>query len=210
MGRKLTKRMRRIKKKRSRRKTLRQTGGNPKPLLDAADAPAIAANSGLDFNVRFQPTVKASQDGNSNFTTYQTAHAPYPVWSAPTPPTMYTVICWDPDTAEQNKSFLHWLIVNCKGTDDSEGKIVASWSAPNPPPGSGEHRYIIGLFKQTNELSLGEMTDRTKFNPSTFATANGLTPIAYRGFRIKAADTPPPPQANPQPPQTPAPPLPPA
>ena len=194
--RRLTRRTKQKKQKRLRRKTVRQGGGGLKPLLEAADAPPITNQAQVDFNVRFQPSLKAREDGPT-FTTYQTAHEPYPVWSAPTPPTMYSIICWDPDAPK--KSFLHWLIVNCTTADNSDGVVVASWSPPSPPPGTGEHRYVLGLFKHENKIITPEIVDRTGFNPTTFASQNGLTPVAYRGFRVKAADAPPPPQANPTP-----------
>jgi hypothetical protein len=188
------------------RKILQSGGGGPvRPLLEESDAPPVSGKAGIDFNVRFQPSLKAREDGPL-YTIYQTAHEPYPVWTAPTPPTQYAIICWDPDAAA--KSFLHWLIVNCKGTDNSDAKVLAKWSPPNPPPGTGEHRYIIGLFEHTKPIELPEITEREKFNPSTFATANGLTAIAYRGFRVKAADGPPPkpaPEAPPPLPQAPPP-----
>lgn len=179
---------RRQKRLRPKRKTFRQRGGN-RGLLDNADAPQIAQGSQVDFNVRFQPTVKANEQGPT-FTTFQTAHEPYPVWTAPTPPTMYTIICWDPDAPK--KSFLHWLIINCAAADNAEGKVINSWAPPSPPPGTGEHRYIIGLFKQNAPINVPEITDRTGFNPTTFATQYGVTPLAYKGFRVKAADGPPP------------------
>jgi phosphatidylethanolamine-binding protein (PEBP) family uncharacterized protein len=197
--RRLTRRLRHKQRrvKRSKGKTFRQGGGGPKPLLEeSTNAPAITVQGPkVDFNVRFQPSVKAREDGPT-FTTYQTAHEPYPVWTAPTPPTMYTIFCWDPDAT--TKSFLHWLIVNCTQADNSGGKILAPWSPPSPPPGSGEHRYVLGLFAQTKPIDIPAITDRTNFNPPNFATQNGLTPLAYTGFRVVAADTPPPPQANPQ------------
>jgi len=195
--RRTSRRAKQRKHKRSKRRTFRQGGGGPKPLLEGADAPPITNPTPVDFNARFQPSVKVREDGPT-FTTYQTAHEPYPVWSAPTPPTMYAIICWDPDATK--KSFLHWLVVNCASTDNSDGKVLASWAPPSPPPGTGEHRYVLGLFKQAGPISIPEITDRTNFHPTNFATQNGLTPLAYRGFRVKAADTPPPPQANPPPP----------
>jgi len=178
-----------MRQKREKRRTRRmQRGGNPqpRPLLDGSDAPPVVPQGQIDFNVRFQPTLKADENGPS-YTTYQTAHEPYPVWTAPKPPVKYTIICWDPDVKE-GKSFLHWLVVNCAGADNSDGKVIASWQPPSPPPGSGEHRYIIGLMKQNSDLNIPEMTERLNFNPTTFATTNGLSPIAYRGFRV---DTPP-------------------
>jgi phosphatidylethanolamine-binding protein (PEBP) family uncharacterized protein len=164
-------------------------------MLDGADAPPINGQTQIDFNVRFQPSVKANEAGPV-FTTYQVAHEPYPVWSAPTPPNMYTVICWDPDVSDK-KSFLHWLVANCSGSDNSEGTVLAKWYPPSPPPTTGQHRYILGLFNQTQPLTIPEITERTNFNATTFAQQNGLTPVAYRGFRVKASDAAPPAEANP-------------
>ena len=191
MGRKRSTRRQRKPK----RKTFRQRGGN-RGLLDNADAPQVAQGAQVDFNVRFQPTVKANEFGPT-FTAFQTAHEPYPVWTAPKPPTMYTIICWDPDSPK--KSFLHWLIVNCAAADNADGKVVNSWAAPSPPPGSGEHRYILGLFKQDGPIDVPEFTDRTGFNLIEFAKKYNITALAYKGFRVKAADSPPPASANPLP-----------
>jgi len=151
--------------------------------LDHADAPAITNPEPIDFNVRFQPTVKANEQG-PKFSTYQTAHEPYPVWTAPKPPTTYTIVCWDPDVKE-GKSFLHWLVVNCSGSDNADGKVIASWYPPSPPPGTGEHRYVIGLMKQEKPIDIPEITDRMSFNPMEFAQKHALSPMAYRGFRVE-------------------------
>jgi len=171
-------------RRRSRHTRRVQRGGNQDPgLLDHADAPAITVNEPIDFNVRFQPTVKANEHGPS-FSTYQTAHEPYPVWTVPAPPTKYMIVCWDPDVKE-GKSFLHWLVINCSGADNSDGKVIASWYPPAPPPGTGKHRYILGLMKQSGDLQMDEITDRQNFNPTDFAQKHNLSPIAYRGFRVE-------------------------
>ena len=182
------------------RPSMYQQGGGQRGLLESADAPPITNHTNIDFNARFQPTLKLREDGPT-YTVYQTAHEPYPVWTAPAPPTMYTVVCWDPDV-NPGKSFLHWLITNCKETDPSGGSVVASWTPPSPPPGSGEHRYILGLFKQEGPIQVPQIMDRTNFNATNFATTNKLSPIAYKGFRVLAtpAPAPPPPPANANPP----------
>ena len=173
-----------------RRRFTQRGGGTPgRPLLDGADAPPINQPSNIDFNARFQPTLKCGLHGPT-FTIYQTAHEPYAVWTPPTPPAMYTVICWDPDVP-QGKSFLHWMVANCSGVDASGGKVLAAWVAPSPPPGTGEHRYVIGLFNQSGEIQVGEIADRTNFNPTTFSGKNNITPLSYIGFRVIAADQPP-------------------
>jgi len=167
--------------------------------LDHADAPDVVNQGSIDFNVRFQPTVKTNEYG-PKFSTYQTAHEPYPVWTAPAPPNKYAIVCWDPDVKE-GKSFLHWLIINCSGSDNSDGRVIASWYPPSPPPGTGEHRYILGLMKQENDIEMAEITDRQNFNATDFAKKNNLSPIAYRGFRVETppifVPDPPAPEVNP-------------
>ena len=170
-------------RRRSRHTRRLQRGGGGEGLLDNADAPAMVNQGSIDFNVRFQPTLKTNEQG-PKFSTYQTAHEPYPVWTAPTPPNKYTIVCWDPDVKE-GKSFLHWLVINCSGSDNSDGNVIASWYPPSPPPGAGEHRYIIGLMKQENDIQMDKITDRQNFNPMEFASKNTLSPIAYRGFRVE-------------------------
>ena len=175
----------RLREKRRHRETRRlQRGGNVgQGLLDHADAPAVTVTENIDFNARFQPTVKANEIG-PKFSTYQTAHEPYPVWTPPTPPAKHLIVCWDPDVKE-GKSFLHWLVINCSGSDNSNGTVIASWYPPSPPPGTGEHRYIIGLMKQEGNLQMEEITDRKNFNPMEFAQKHKLSPMAYRGFRVE-------------------------
>jgi phosphatidylethanolamine-binding protein (PEBP) family uncharacterized protein len=202
--------MRQRREKRTSRRV--QRGGNSgPPLLENSDAPQVVPQGNIEFNVRFQPTVKANEHG-PKFTTYQTAHEPYPIWTTPPPQVKYAIVCWDPDVKD-GKSFLHWLVVNCTGMDTSDGKIIASWQPPSPPPGSGEHRYLLGLMKQEKDLDIPEMTQRLNFNPTEFAKQHGLTPIAYRGFRVETppifvaeapAAPPPPPPPPPPVPQAPA------
>ena len=174
--------------KQKRRTKRRVQRGGSRNLLDGSDAPILANAAPIDFNARFQPTVVTNVNGPA-LTPYQTAHEPFAVWTPPTPPNMYTIICWDPDA--QPKSFLHWLVTNCAGENASEGTVVTPWMKPDPPPGSGEHRYVIGLFAQKDRLTVSEMKERGGFNPTTFATTNNLTPLAYKGFRVVARDAPP-------------------
>lgn len=181
------KQKRRLKRRTTRRLSV-QRGGNGRNILDGSDAPMLATAAPIDFNVRFQPTVVTNINGPT-LTPYQTAHEPFAVWTPPTPPNMYTIICWDPDAP--NKSYLHWLVVNCAGENTTGGKEVAAWKGPDPPYGTGEHRYVIGLFSQTKEIEAPPIEDRSAFNPTVFATTHGLTAVAYKGFRVMPPTTPP-------------------
>jgi len=151
-------------------------------LLNNADAPNVNVGTIMDFVVKFQPTIKADTAGNM-LTVYQTAHEPHCIWM--NDKSLYTVICWDPDVPV-NKSFLHWLVVDCSGGDATAGNVLSSWIAPSPPPGSGVHRYIIALFKQAGPSNGMNVVDRTNFNAGIYAQQNNLTPMSYRGFRIEA------------------------
>lgn len=171
-------------------------GGDPKAdFLENSDAPLVTPGTLVDFIVKFQPSLPADANGPMR-TVYETAHSPQ--CTLPNDSHMYTIICWDPDI-QVGKSFLHWLVVNCTGDQDS-GKALSSWMAPSPPPGSGVHRYIIGLFKQNAQSNGEPIIDRVNFNATTYATQNNLTPMSYKGFRIQAPEGPkpvtPPPQAN--------------
>ena len=44
----------------------------------------------------------------------------------------------------------HWLVVNISGNDLSTGETKWQYIGSGPPSGSGLHRYIFLLFKQTN------------------------------------------------------------
>ena len=172
-----TKRSKRSKRRRTRR---RQRGGNI-PLLDNSDNVPITTPSSIEFNVRFMPSLKATEEGTV-LTIYQAQPEPHATWTAPPPNILYTLICWDPDAPE--KSFLHWLIINCSGSEVSTGKVITNWSPPSPP--SGQHRYIFGLFQQAGPLIMAPMDSKGGFNPSTFATQHSLAPLKYKGVRVDA------------------------
>jgi len=155
--------------------------GGEMGLLDNADGAPITNHIQMTFTVRYQPTVKAAIFGPV-FTAEQTRPEPQVIWTAPVAPIQYTLICWDPDATA--KSWLHWLVINCSGTDPSTGTELAKWNPPMPPPSSGQHRYIFGLFQQAAALNIPKIGELGNFHVANFATQNGLTPLAYTGFRI--------------------------
>ena len=160
-----------------------QKGGSDAALLlTNADAPAMTTPQVVDFEVRFQPTVKASVFGTV-LTRSESRSEPHPLWTKPVAPVMNTFMCWDPDAPE--KSWLHWLVVNCTDDSPASGNMVAPWFPPLPPPGAPEHRYIFGLFEQTGPINIPPMQNGGKFSPNAFVAQHGLKPIAYKGIRVK-------------------------
>ncbi|KAI5742479.1 hypothetical protein M8J77_007680 [Diaphorina citri] len=67
----------------------------------------------------------------------------------------YTLIMSDPDAASA-KGFLHWLVVNIQGSDIHSGKVLAEYIGSGPPLGTGLHRYIFYVFKQSGYIDFTE------------------------------------------------------
>ena len=188
---------RRSRYKRKGRKTRRrQRGGadpnNASPDVLADTGAVYATNMGIDFNVKFQPNSSLSGAIFGNvLTKTESRPKPYTTWAQPPAGTNYLFLCWDPDVMPADESgktppntdYLHWLVVNCTGTAPASGKELVAWSPPNPP--SGKHRYIFGLFQQKDVLNLPAPT-RENFQIATFTQSNNLTPLLYKGIRVKA------------------------
>ena len=70
----------------------------------------------------------------------------------------YTLIMHDPDAVNVNHNVNHWVITNIQLTNTSEPLHKAlmpllDYKGPNPPPGSGIHKYIFTLYLQPNGIS---------------------------------------------------------
>ena len=183
-------------RRKARRTRRKQRGGadpnNASPDVLADTGAVYATNMGIDFNVKFQPNSSLSGAIFGNvLTKTESRPKPYTTWAQPPAGTNYLFLCWDPDVmpaddsgkTPPNTGFLHWLVVNCTGTAPASGKELVSWMPPNPP--SGKHRYIFGLFQQKDVLNLPAPT-RENFQIATFTQTNNLTPLLYKGIRVKA------------------------
>jgi phosphatidylethanolamine-binding protein (PEBP) family uncharacterized protein len=103
----------------------------------------------------------------------------------------YTLIAWDPDAPQA--SWLHWLVVNIPGgsayVSGPQGSTLVPWAPPTPPPGTGTHRYIFGLFLQPGPLdsaALAGALTRPFFNPARFAEQHGLRQIDNKRIAVSA------------------------
>jgi phosphatidylethanolamine-binding protein (PEBP) family uncharacterized protein len=185
MAKRTLQRKRKMKRRSTRRRKIRQRGGAD--LLNNTGAPPATGSN--DFNVKFQPNnaLSASANGNS-MGVMEATPQPYTTWSPPQSGSFNTVICWDPDatkTPGPNQGFSHWIVTNCSGKDTDSGDEILDWTPPNPPKDSGEHRYIFGLFSQAGKLET-TAPDRNNFKIESFVQANNLTALAYKGIRVRS------------------------
>jgi phosphatidylethanolamine-binding protein (PEBP) family uncharacterized protein len=140
------------------------------------------------FSVRWADTGVAATHTGAPAKQAATVSQPTVEWMpAAATDSLYTLIVWDPDAVRERRihdadpdapsaasSYLHWLVLNCKGSTPATGEVVMPWAPPPPPPGTGTHRYMFGLYTQAGPLSV-RVDKRPQFNPDQFAELHGLT-----------------------------------
>ncbi|KAK5821772.1 phosphatidylethanolamine-binding protein [Linnemannia elongata] len=97
-----------------------------------------------------------------------TQQAPQVSFQAESPSDQYTLIMTDPDAPSRKdpkmREYRHWVVANISGTSDfqpanvAQGSVVTSYMGPAPPAGSGPHRYIFLLYKQTPSTNVSALT----------------------------------------------------
>ncbi len=90
---------------------------------------------------------------------------------------------WDPDAV--SPAYIHMLIVNIPDKRVRNGAAILPYTPPAPPAGTGTHRYITGLFRQSQPISIKPMK-RDKFNVGKFIRDYGLELVDKRVFTLKS------------------------
>jgi phosphatidylethanolamine-binding protein (PEBP) family uncharacterized protein len=120
-------------------------------------------------------------------------------WNTDKPSSKYTLMMLDPDAPSRDKpiyrNWLHWLVVNIPGLDSSDsrekhadhielhknGHTLCGYMGPAPPIGSGLHRYVFLVFKQSGDFDISkldkctEMDQHKNFIPGDWMKKNGLS-----------------------------------
>lgn len=87
----------------------------------------------------------------------------------------YTLIMDDPD-APTIKPFMHWMVINIRGSDFSSGTVVYDYYGPAPP--SGKHRYNFRLYKQLLGVAPAPVLQgRGTYDKSRFIAEQQAQPI---------------------------------
>ncbi|XP_071099581.1 uncharacterized protein [Haliotis cracherodii] len=109
----------------------------------------------------------------------------------------YTLLMYDP-TPELGKTeqdaYVHWMVVNIRGTDITSGDVVYEWLLPMTPVLN--QLYLFALFEQTTSIStttagsygatdcLPFIPRRCKFRAGDFIRYNSLSLVGLRYFRV--------------------------
>jgi phosphatidylethanolamine-binding protein (PEBP) family uncharacterized protein len=103
----------------------------------------------------------------------QSQYAPKIICPKLDPNKLYTLIMVDRDAPSRynpiNSFYLHWMIIN---TND----VIAEYIQPSPPKNSGEHRYYVILYEQSNKINY-DLISRARFNLELFIKNNNLIPL---------------------------------
>ncbi|KAL3185845.1 hypothetical protein MRX96_028731 [Rhipicephalus microplus] len=114
---------------------------------------------------------------NQTYTPAQTANAPTVKlrgYLRCGPP--FSLLMVDPDAPNRQqptkRSWLHWMVLNANSDKKfHEGDEAMSYKGPNPPRGSGPHRYVLLVYCQDGQmLNKADMvpSERPSYNLSTF------------------------------------------
>lgn len=106
----------------------------------------------------------------------------------------WTVIFSNPDgnLIDRDTEFLHWMVVNIPGSRINDGDVLCDYLPPVPAHGTGFHRFVFSLLKQSGKLDLTNYVcrDGRDITCRTFSTAKFisdhkkfLTPAGLRFFQ---------------------------
>ncbi|XP_045104149.1 protein D2-like [Portunus trituberculatus] len=109
---------------------------------------------------------------------------------------LYTLCMTDPDAPSREDpkfgEWQHWLVVNIPGNDVSSGDTLSQYVGPGPPRGTGLHRYVFVVYRQSGRLTCDEprvpntsASPRRCFKINKFAEKYNLQLIAGNFFQAK-------------------------
>lgn len=97
------------------------------------------------------------------------------------PSSQYTILMYDPDAVGEipniKVNYLHYLQIN--------GKVCVPYKGPNPPPGTGVHRYTFVLYKQPKNYECIFLS-RSPFDLISFVKKHRLEEIQRAVFEVSS------------------------
>jgi len=111
---------------------------------------------------------------------------------------LYTVMLTDPTAPDTRKPdsgpWRHWLVVNVPGDKirkgnanlEGTGNIITPYKGPNPPIGSGRHRYELQIYEQPGKLTGPQVRDeRRNWNIDKFIEEHNLYLLERKTYTVR-------------------------
>ncbi|XP_055917009.1 protein D3 [Eupeodes corollae] len=149
------------------------------------------------LTIRYDSGVLVDQ-GNV-LTPTQVKNQPTVDWNAESS-ALYTLCMTDPDAPSRKepkyREWHHWLVGNIPGKDISKGEVLSAYIGSGPPKGTGLHRYVFLVYKQSGKLAFDEKKlpntsgdDRGCFKIQNFVEKYNLgTPVAGNLYQAEYDD----------------------
>jgi hypothetical protein len=120
---------------------------------------------------------------NKIYTTLEINRKPKIVISEKYKNNLLTRLIVDPDAHYPNnpteKYMLHNMVIN-------NDETIWKYKSPNPPMDSAPHRYMILLYKQSNQIKLDKpIAQRNKFDLESFVKKYGLKKVDEFVFKCR-------------------------
>ncbi|KAF9579693.1 hypothetical protein BGW38_003946 [Lunasporangiospora selenospora] len=129
----------------------------------------------------------------------ETQHTPRVTFMSENPSDKYTLIMTDPDAPSRNeprmREYRHWIVTNLSGSSPTEfapsnlsqGTELTSYMGPAPPRGTGPHRYVFLLYKQSHGTNVDTLqqslsSDRPGFRAKQFSSHGQLELVGANYF----------------------------
>lgn len=128
--------------------------------------------------------IKKKVAGNEFISPDMAINQPHVRWRGqPEEGKKYTLVMVDPDS--KYKEWRHWCVINIPDKNPKNGVQISPYKPPQPPKGSGEHKYIFKWYEQSGDLSPTMKFDEFPGNWSSdaFASENNLKLLGYTQFR---------------------------
>ncbi|KAK3908481.1 Phosphatidylethanolamine-binding protein-like protein [Frankliniella fusca] len=172
---------------------LMSTAGRPTRLLAAMEKEQISPDviDKIPSEVaKVSYPSGASVDLGNELTPTQVKDIPTVSWNADTN-AFYTLCMTDPDAPSRKeptyREWHHWLVGNIPGADVSKGETLSEYVGSGPPEGTGLHRYIFLIFKQSGKLTSAD--NRGCFAIRKFAAKYNLgDPVAGNFYQAQWDD----------------------
>jgi len=127
------------------------------------------------------------QPGEAIKVSAASTHPAAPKWDHMQDDGLYMLMMVDMDAPakgkDKNKNYLHWLTVNMPYDDVARSNLVQKFTPPNPPKGTGKHRYVILAFQQGGKIEHKELQKHLKDGPAAFSLPQLLAVAAHAGAR---------------------------
>lgn len=143
------------------------------------------------------PVGVAVQEGNE-LTPTQVKDEPAVTWDTQGEE-LHTLLMVDPDAPSRAdptyREILHWAVINIPGNKLNLGHSMAEYIGSGPPEGSGLHRYVFLLYRQSKKIDDAQHIDkrsregRISFSARQFAEKHGLgKPIGANFYQAQYDD----------------------